>query len=312
MDWGEGQRLGCVAQAAAQAAAPLPMPGSGVSPPPGGGAAARCSVMCIGRALGTAAAPLPAPGAGAAAAAHLHWPSVTVSPSLTRKQGDTCALMFLCLFSYLVGGRAQRGGVRVQETAGRLRRPAWLGAGLGDGDQQREAAGSLPGPRSAVPTAPLPACCSSCLLLVLRVTPAAACCLIRLLLPLLLAACCLLHLLRLLLPAAAFAACCCCVLACCCLLLPPAVATCLPCPVLQACKPCVIPPCFRPNRWPSACCCCCRHGCYPSTAPSSPAPMRLQAWRACGGAGLLRTWRTSSRSEGSHGAPRWSWSSWWT
>lgn len=32
---------------------------------------------------------------------HLHWPIITWSPSLTRKQGDTWAGMFECLFSYL-------------------------------------------------------------------------------------------------------------------------------------------------------------------------------------------------------------------
>lgn len=33
--------------------------------------------------------------------AYLHWPMITWSPSFTRKQGDTCAAIFECLFSYL-------------------------------------------------------------------------------------------------------------------------------------------------------------------------------------------------------------------
>lgn len=33
--------------------------------------------------------------------AYRHWPMMTVSPSLTRKHGDTCAATLLCRFSYL-------------------------------------------------------------------------------------------------------------------------------------------------------------------------------------------------------------------
>lgn len=32
---------------------------------------------------------------------YLHWPKITVSPSATLKQGDTCTGTFVCLFSYL-------------------------------------------------------------------------------------------------------------------------------------------------------------------------------------------------------------------
>ena len=32
---------------------------------------------------------------------HLHWPMTTLSPSVTRKQGDTWAAMLPCRFSYL-------------------------------------------------------------------------------------------------------------------------------------------------------------------------------------------------------------------
>ena len=39
-------------------------------------------------------------------APHLHWPMTTVSPSVTRKQGETCAAMLPCRFSYLQAGSA--------------------------------------------------------------------------------------------------------------------------------------------------------------------------------------------------------------